>query len=208
MKNVFLLVAIILSPNLIETGISQESDSTKKLNEPNSQVELRYDYGNPIYGFAMAVKVEKNKIESGLPVWVHVRIKNISDKVQKFYMYNPYKQYVFTVYTPNGKLAYKLKYQQIKESKRRGSAIFSGKDIRPGESFTFRFNLSRRFDLSMEGKYTVECKLEIPSPNKINNKYVFQNLCSKIEHIEIIPSTEDVRRIPLDQEDRPINAEK
>lgn len=185
---IFLCHLIFLkSVNAQKAGIRETSEK---------KMQPSYDYGNPVYGFAMAMLFEKEKIESGLPIWVTVKIKNISNKNLNLYLFDPSKQYLFTIYDSKHNLVPKLRYQLAKDNEFTAISASHQLTLKPGESITVRFNLSRRFDLSKADKYTVECKIKIASSKSTNGHVVATDLCSKQEDFEIIPSKEDGQVVP------------
>lgn len=197
---VLCVLGTIISITSAQKFTAHQACSTSSINQMDDSI-AEYNYGDTVYGFAMAVCLDKKRIESGLPVWVSVKIKNVSDKTLKILEANPLRQFSFTIVNSENNIVSKLGYQTQLDNQPKESPRNFLKELKAGESETYHFNLSRRFDLTVIGKYTVQCERKVHRKNK-DGKLEFQNLSSKKETFEIIPSSEDGQRIPIEQEEK------
>ena len=131
----------------------------------------------------MSIDFDKRESYGDSDVWITVWNKNVSAQTKKLSVIVPPNHYIFTVLDSDGKAVPKLRYQIYRETALWCASGY-GYDIKPGERFGIRFNLSKRFDLSMMGTYTVQCYRNIGRPAK-NGKYEFEKLLSPKESFTI-----------------------
>lgn len=144
-KMVVYLVSYICLSGVISSG--ENVDKEKKY----------FQYGKPVSGLSLSLKVQIKKVELGRVIYAIVRIKNNTDSTQQIVLTSPQRRYFFNVTNASGKEIPKLLYQKRLDEIDKGSfsRIFIRK-LKSGEFLEQKFNISRRFDLSLRGNYVIQ----------------------------------------------------
>lgn len=117
-------------------------------------------WGESREGFSMTIILAKKEVDAGMPVFVTVSVKNVSTEDLRLVETNPKADFTFVIKDHEGKQVNELEYQkklhEYQEILRRKVAMVSA-----GQQVDYRFNLSRRFDMSLEGTYTVQAHRQV-----------------------------------------------
>ena len=116
-------------------------------------------WGEPVGGLAISISTEKPAYRPGEPIALKVRLKNVGrTDVRAFEdRYSFTGPYSVTVSLPDGKKAPQTMYAkrmfELEAARWEGSGVT--KKLRPGEELVSSEGLSRWFDVTLAGKYTV-----------------------------------------------------
>jgi len=127
------------------------------LSVPAKSVGEHYDYGTPVCGFALSIKLDKKKFAQGEPVWGTVRIKNASRNARTIVVTDDKKQYLFSVTDLSRNNVPKLEFQKQLETGPEILLRSVAREMIPECYLEYKFNLATRYDLSKPGKYIVQC---------------------------------------------------
>ncbi len=94
----------------------------------------------------IGLSLEEEKVESGEPVFVKVKLKNVSQETIALEERKPEKDFRFDVRDASGNKVDKLRYLKVLPKEKSPSAK---RIIPPGEQREYEVNLSRMFDLSI-----------------------------------------------------------
>ena len=158
---------IILSGQ-IAMSASAQSNEAKNLKET-------IQWGETKEGFSLSISLDKREISRGQPVLVTVRIKNVSDMELRLVETDSEKDYSFVLKDSEGKELPKLRYQkrleETKEEFRRKATIIS-----PGQVIEYKTNLGRRFDLSLEGEYSIQAQRQVLTNGGVGSVTLVSNI--------------------------------
>ena len=148
-----------------------------------------FNYSKPMHGVALGMKIniKKFNFDGDLDhiILVIVRVKNVSDKkIRLVHLPSLKSTCPFRVIGLSGKDIPKTLYQKrLSNLNSQKSMGLMGSKIHPGEFSEYKFNLSKRFDFSLLGTYTVQYT------KKINLDYAGKNISFNISSPKIIFST-------------------
>ncbi len=103
----------------------------------------------------MSISLDQNEIDGGYPVFVTAKVKNVSEKLLLLVEDGSDVDFSFEIKDRAGKQVDDLQYQK---RLREGPGVYRSKvvTVSPGEQIEYKLNLSRRFDMSLDGTYTVQ----------------------------------------------------
>lgn len=111
-------------------------------------------------------KPVKEEVEVGQPVWVDLNIKNVSDKPVKFYYQREIdSEYsLMTVTDERGRPVPLTGYgrQACDRDPLKAGQSFRGGTLKPGQEYQGRILVSRMFDMSLFGTYTIVVSRWVP----------------------------------------------
>ena len=119
-------------------------------------LEGTIQWGVPKEGYAMSLSITNQEIAPEQAVVLTVKVKNISQKELLLIESGPGADFNFIVKDAAGKEAPKLRYQlhlEANEGVYTSNVVMS---MKPGQVIEYQQNVSRRFDMSLSGKYTVQ----------------------------------------------------
>jgi hypothetical protein len=139
-----------------------------------------FQYGKQTSGFVLSIKTKVKNIESeGYIVYAIVRIKNASTKNLEIIQTSPISQYFFEVTDPSGKKIPRLLFQKKLDKMETGSFNrVHFYPLKPGEFVEHKFNLSQRFDFSLQGDYLVTSYRKLMLHDRISKKLLIKKVYS------------------------------
>jgi len=153
------LIGVILGIVVI-TMLSQLTMNcfAKPEKDKRQKEDLLWGEANEVFFLSLSLK--NREVSSGQPVLVTVRIKNVSDKELRLVETEPAKDYSFIVTDSDGKAVPQLLYQRrLRENKEEVRRTVT--TVAPGQVVEHGFNLSRRFDLTLDGKYSIQAERSV-----------------------------------------------
>ena len=164
---------------MIAMAMSMLGDDDSRLERPDNQ-GFSHVWGEITDGFCLSVCSTNAYVSAGHPVWVTVRVKNLSGEERRWVVTSPEKEYVFNVKDADGndvpRLRYQLRLQEDTEVPRRVV-----KALAPNQMIEHEINLCRHFDFSLAGEYSLQATRN--TLNASGNGMV--KLVSNIETISI-----------------------
>ena len=114
-----------------------------------------YVWGESADGVCLSVSLKNGDLPAGQPVWVTVRVKNTAAERRPWVVTLPEGEFFFDVKDASGndvpRLRYQLRQQEETEILRRFV-----KTLAPNQMIEHEINLSRRFDFSLAGEYSLQ----------------------------------------------------
>ncbi len=133
---------------------AQANDTSEKTEE------CRREWGTAVDGQAVSIATNKSTYSPEEAITLNVVVKNIGQADVHFIEAMPLLMYTLTVVLPSGKEAPLTLYgKQATENWKDGS--MSRRVLRPSEESIVNFALSRHFDLSLPGTYTIAVRRSV-----------------------------------------------
>jgi len=111
------------------------------------------EWGAPTAGWRLSASLDKEKFIVGELVLVTLVTRNVSNRTNKIQVRSRWITYDFEVRDEHGPVRATRFGEQIEGN--RGMGSMGEPEFSPGETVTIELPLSRLFDLSLVGKYTV-----------------------------------------------------
>jgi hypothetical protein len=119
-------------------------------------------WGQPVEGCRLSISVPASKIEAGRPVELTLVFRNDGPTEMKFPKFSMWFNYEYAIlYDENQEVPLTPFGEHQKESS--VMSAMAASDVAPGEELTSTVEISRLYDLSRPGKYTVEASKDLPS---------------------------------------------
>jgi hypothetical protein len=112
------------------------------------------EWGQPVEGGTLSCSLDKNKVRWDQPVHVTVVTKNVGSRALVIHAGEPWATYEFQLWDPQGEVPRTRFAKRIEGDRREASGITL--EVPPGETIVAELPVSRLFDLSERGKYTLE----------------------------------------------------
>jgi hypothetical protein len=141
---------------LLSSAISISAESET---ETETGQKATLSWGKEQEGFCLSICLENQESSAGYPVLVNVRIKNISDEELRLVQTTPERDYSFIVKDSDGNAVPMLRYQQrMQGNDDRPVFRYTRTKVAPGQVIEYGANLSRCFDLTLTGNYTIQAE--------------------------------------------------
>jgi hypothetical protein len=176
---------IIISIIMLVIGIMQVDNIIGNDNDD------KREWGMPIESQSISIKTNKTIYAPEEPINLNVAYKNVGHDDVKYGIRAPLAIYEINVYLPSG--IYFIEGDALKEKKESPLTLYgrklqdnsnlivsqSNKIIKPGEQRTDELELSRIYDFSLDGKYTIIVKKKIRKHD--NEKEITTVTSNKLE---------------------------
>jgi hypothetical protein len=175
MIRVICMICIIQCVNVIALPIPIWGEIQSN---PEKDKEIRRVWGKPVGGQAISITTEKVVYAPEEAIILEINFKNIGHEDVRVIEESPLEMYKLIVLLPNGKEApFTLYGKNANENWRDGSkAIFV---LKPGMQRRVTFMLSRLFDFSLAGKYSVSVKRDVFKYEKVES--ISEAISNKLE---------------------------
>jgi hypothetical protein len=125
-----------------------------------SQESANREWGQPVGGQAISIAIEKKDCITGDKVILNIAVKNMSDHDVRSRVSGPLDLFKIRVSFPDGRDVPLTMWGRREVLDAAGGSL-SDRTLHPGEQISVRIMLSRLFDLSLGGKYTVMAKTKV-----------------------------------------------
>jgi len=112
------------------------------------------NWGNPVEGWQLSISVDKDKFLLGEPIYVTMVTKNISNKDLRIPASSKWTTYWFHLRDEFSKVPLTRFGRRMEEN--RGEGSYAEPEIPPDDTIVLEMPVSRLFDLSLSGAYTLE----------------------------------------------------
>ena len=112
------------------------------------------EWGASTGGWLLSISLDKPKLVVGEKVVVTLVTKNAANRPQKIPTWSRWTTYSFNLRDEQAPIPATMFGRQMEDN--RGSGSMGRAELAPGESIVIELPLSRLFDLSLAGRYTVQ----------------------------------------------------
>jgi len=146
----------------------QFGDSTMSKSDVIEKSKEAVRWGEHMEGFVMSISLDENEVPSGESLFVTVRLKNVTGKSLRLEETRPEVDFKFAVEKRDMSFSEKRLFgedvDELRYQRKLRDAEVSPEtlEVAPGEQLEYRFNLSRRFDMTTPGEYTIQAQREVP----------------------------------------------